>query len=171
MFKYIWTPAGNCYWVEKGRRKCFTESKRLWFFSILLPTELEGSDRLTCSFHFQGANLQLKTGYHYVKNITEAHARTQNSILHTHILQYPLVGDLRGPALHSNKHSFVTNRIPLCKLIQAYFIPRSDLITRALSWSPVSNQITGIMPCLRKSPRMRKGKDSYNNYQITLLLL
>lgn len=127
MFKYIWTPAGNCYRVEKERRKRLEESKWLWFLSFLLPTELEGSDRLTCSFHFQGANLQLKTGYHYIKNIIEAHTRTQNSILD---VQCPLVGELGGSALHFNKHSFVTNRILLCKLIQAYFIPRSDLITQ-----------------------------------------
>lgn len=89
VFKYIWTPAGNCYRVEKERGKRLAESKRLWFFSFLLPTELEESGRLTCSFHFQGANLQLKTCYHYIKNISEAHTRTRNSILH---VQSPLVG-------------------------------------------------------------------------------
>lgn len=87
VFKYIWTRAGNCYRVEKKRRKRLAKIKRLWFLAFSSPTELEGSDRLTCSFHFQGVNLQLKTGYHYIKNITEP-TTTQNLILQ---VQCPLV--------------------------------------------------------------------------------
>lgn len=94
--------------------------------SFLLPTELQGPVRLT-RFHLLVANLQLKTGYHYIKSIVIAHTRTQNPTLY---LQGPLAGELRGSALFFNKHSFVTNRILLCKLIQAYFIPSSDLITQ-----------------------------------------
>ena len=80
VFKYIWTPAGNCYRVEKERRKRLAQSKRLWFFSVLLPHRAGWIRRLTCSFHFQGVNLQLKAGYHYIKNITEP-TRARNLIL------------------------------------------------------------------------------------------
>lgn len=127
VFKYIWTPAGNCYRVEKERRRRLAESKRPGFFSFLPATEREGSDRLTRPFHFQGGNLQFKTCYHYTKDIPGAHTRTQNSIL---CVQNPLAG------LHFNKHSFVTNGTLWCKFMQAYFIPRSFLITR--HWAGVS---------------------------------
>lgn len=40
------------------------------------------------------------------------------------------VGEQRDSGLSFNKHSFVTNRILLCKLTQEYFILRSDLITQ-----------------------------------------
>jgi hypothetical protein len=75
VFKYIWAPAGNCYRVEKERQKRLAKSKWIWFYSFLFHTELERSGRLTHSFYFQVANLQLKTGYHYIKSITKAYTR------------------------------------------------------------------------------------------------
>lgn len=80
MFKYIWTPAGNRYRVENERQKRLAKSKQIWFSAFSSPTELEGSDRLTHSFYFSLANLQIKTGYHYAKNIIKVPTRAQNPI-------------------------------------------------------------------------------------------
>ena len=151
MFKYIWTPAGNCYPEQKERRKCLAESKRLWFYSFLLPTELEGSDRLTCSFHFQGANLQFKTRYHYITNITEAHTRTRKSILH---VQRPLAGGAKGLWSPLQQTQLCDQSDSIMQINSSIFYSPFRSHHSALSWSLVSNQITGIMPCLWKSQRM-----------------
>lgn len=168
MFKYIWTPARNCYRVKKERRRRLAESKQLWFFSFLLPTELEGSDRLTCSFHFQEANLQLKTRYHYIKNITEAHTRTQNSILH---VQCPFVRGAQGLWSPLQQTQLCNQLDSIMQINSSIFYSPFRSHHSALSWSLVSNQITGIMPCLWKSQRMGEEvlKDLLNHISHSLI--
>lgn len=107
-------------------------------------------------FSFPGVNLQLKAGYHYIKNITEP-TRAQNLILQV------LCPPVRAQGLWSplQQTQLCNQSDSIMQINSSIFYSQFRSHHSALSWSLVfQSNHTGIMPCLWKSQRMGTGSST-----------